>query len=1320
MTTLHPRSLYAYLFALMLFCTSAVLAQTRAELVLQTGHSKSVIAIALSPDGRFLASGSSDQTIKIWDTVNGSVLRTLIGHAKPVLAVAVSPDGRWIVSGSADASVRLWDVLTGESRVVGNHSGPVKDLAFSPDGRQLTSLGNNEVKLWDVTAGREIRSVKLGDDKNPQGGPIATAGEPMEFDQTATALSADGRFAAIGGGIYYKSGFMGYGGGVRSKPIKLIEIATGREITSLKLKGDMPNPTDLAFSPDGRLLVAKFTETNAAREKSGKTSVIVWEVATGREVKIFQTGDQYGTGGIAFSPDGKLLASRASKLNDSDVKDNTTLKDLGSGYITFFNVATWNQVRELKNTGIEFNIAIGFTATPLRFSPDGRVLAASLSQGVALYDTATGNRLRVLRTTEKASAVSAAPGASAQDELMRQQGIDPEQLRQAREMAGGIMDNLPQMSGMAMGRTATGSLINFSPDGRLLTSMGSSTTWDVVAGTPYQRPQPQNAEEAATMNPIDQSLFSPDSKLTASIYRGDGGSGVVIKDATTHRILRKIPIGKQVQIAPGAQNQKEFPSQISSIAFNARGVIVQYCDFKIPGSSSMLLGAFGGGGSTMDCHVALFDINTGQQLREIKLDKDNTSLFGNLTSLSPDGRFIISVAMDAGSSFSGLKPSLPSFGGLGRGGKVEMPKQQYKIRLTDLENGRKLWEIKAEGEMTGPPSFIFSPTGERLAVAGSEKNRQIVSLHDTASGRKVGALSTSGKKIATMNFSRDGKMLATTYADENSVTIWDAATGQQSRTLAHATTVSGVAFHPVRKLIATQGKDRNQYLWDLESGERLATLVNLDVLNEYGNDAEWLVVTPDGLFDGSPAAWQQIMWRFSQNTFDVGPVEIFFNELYHPGLLEEVFSGKRPKAPRDLQQLDRRQPGVKVGAGSTVSGEITTRTLTVKVEVVEAAADSKHPQGSGVRDVRLFRNGTLVKVWRGDVLNGQKQAILEATLPIVAGENRITAYAFNRDNVKSQDAVLTVTGSASLQRKGTAWVLAFGVNQYANAQYNLKYAVADATSFADEVKAQQLKLQGFERVELIQLLDAQATKANFLLALKRLAGGPSSTTAANVPEALSKLKPAQPEDAVLIYFAGHGTAQGARFYLVPHDLGYNGSRTALTGEAVKTILEHSISDLELESAVESLDAGHLLMVIDACNSGQALEAEEKRRGPMNSKGLAQLAYEKGMSILTAAQSFQAALEAAQLGHGYLTFALVEEGLKKGMADRDRKDGQVLVREWFNYAEERVPLMQEQNLGSRILLEEEKAKDPATARSVQRPRVFYRRESEARPLIVAKP
>jgi uncharacterized caspase-like protein len=226
------------------------------------------------------------------------------------------------------------------------------------------------------------------------------------------------------------------------------------------------------------------------------------------------------------------------------------------------------------------------------------------------------------------------------------------------------------------------------------------------------------------------------------------------------------------------------------------------------------------------------------------------------------------------------------------------------------------------------------------------------------------------------------------------------------------------------------------------------------------------------------------------------------------------------------------------------------------------------------------------------------------------------------------------------------------------------------------------------------------------------------------------LKATEPEDAVFIYFAGHGTAHGQRFYLIPHDLGYMGKRTELDAEGLRTMLEHSISDEELEQAVEGIDADKLLMVIDACNSGQALEAEERRRGPMNSKGLAQLAYEKGMYILTAAQGYQAALEVSQLGHGLLTYALVEEGLKQVAADSDPNDGQIVVREWFDYAMTRVPNMQLEKLkaardiGLKLSFIEPDAKPNSATPSAERlvtqtPRAFYRRESEDRPLIVAR-
>jgi len=321
---------------------------------------------------------------------------------------------------------------------------------------------------------------------------------------------------------------------------------------------------------------------------------------------------------------------------------------------------------------------------------------------------------------------------------------------------------------------------------------------------------------------------------------------------------------------------------------------------------------------------------------------------------------------------------------------------------------------------------------------------------------------------------------------------------------------------------------------------------------------------------------------------------------------------------------------------------------------------------------------------------------------------------------------MVVKGADSLKRPATLHLLIVGLNKYTNSAYDLKYAVADARAFGEEVERQQRKLGRFEQIEVTTLVDQEATKANVLYAFKRLSGEEAKAPEGS-PATLEKIKPAEPEDAVIVYYAGHGTAQDQRFYLIPHDLGYTGARTELDRAGLQAILTHSISDLELEQSFSRLDAGLVVMVIDACNSGQALEAEEKRRGPMNSKGLAQLAYEKGMYILTAAQSYQAALEAEQLGHGYLTFALVEEGLKSTAADDEPHDGQVMLREWLDYATERVPRMQEAKMketrgvgvGVAFVEGEQKITD-VDKRSVQRPRVFYRREEDTQPLVVARP
>jgi WD40 repeat protein/uncharacterized caspase-like protein len=1091
---------------------------------------------------------------------------------------------------------------------------------------------------------------------------------------STVAFSPDGRTLASGSADH---------------TIKLWDVASGHELRTLA--GHTDEVLSVAFSPDGKTLASG----------SADNTIKIWDITSGHELQNL-AGNLTGITSVAFTPDGRTLASGSFE-----------------GTIKLWNVANAAGIRKMDSTSPVLAVA---------FSSNGQTLASAHSDGsIKLWDTASGNELRSI-VGGKNSILSIA--FSPDGHLLASSGKEPainlwdvETGRTLRSLAG---------------HTDEVWSVAFSPGGRTLASGSRDATvkiWDVASGREL-RSLTGHTRWVRTV------AYSPDGRTIASgaldktIKLWDTKSWNELHDLTGHtEELRTMAISRDTRRFASAavwdSSIKLWDMPDGRRLHDVRGhteqvwVVAFSPDGKILASGSR------------DNTVKLWDVASGTELRTLTGHVNSV----DAVAFSLDGRMLASGSWDQTiklwdvpsgrelGTFSGHTGNVISVAFSPDGRALASGSDDKTIKIWDIGSGRELRTLS--GHESSVSSIAFSPDGRTLASAGSWDHT--VKLWDVASGNEllsVGhddvykpvAFNIDGQ--ALLGFSTDGKILASGDSD-GTVRLWDLARGTELRTLTgHTEAVISVAFSPDGRSLTSGSEDGTIKFWDVASGRELASLVTLD-------QNDWAVVAPDGLFDGSAGAWSKMLWRFGGNTFQVQPVESYFYEFFHPGLLTEVLNGNAPHAPMSIEQKDRRQPAVNILSSSQIAAiePNAGRTTPVRISVTEAPPDAAHEDlGSGAKDLRLFRNGSLVKIWHGDVLNGKTNVTLKTDITLVAGANHVSAYAFNRDNVKSTDASFLVTGADALKHKGTAYVLAVGINKYSAGALQLKFAVNDAVDFGETLQSEQAKLGEFSETRVVTLTDAEATKRNVLAALNRLAGIETDPVPPGAPVQIAKLRRVEPEDSVFIYFAGHGAAPGKeskRFYFIVQDFVPGASAN---NQKSSEALPGTINDLELGLIAEKIDAGNVVLVIDACQSGATLASDDPRQGPMNSQGLAQLAYEKGMYILAAAQADEAAKELSQYDHGLLTYALVEEGLKQGKADDDPKDGQILLPEWIDYTKIRLPQLQLDGMQRMASLGRSVSVTPGARergvvpmeRETQTPRIFYRRDPNAIPLVIAKP
>ena len=343
-------------------------------------NSSFIWSMALSFDGRLLATGDADGAVKLWQTGDWRQIRTLKGQNEHLHGLAFSPDGQRLASGDINGTICVWNVPTGKLLALLNHGEEVNSLVFSPNGNRLVSGGDPSIKVWDTATWKEFPA--------PRGHKRVVKG---------MAFSSDGRLLASGS---------------TDGTVKIWEVSTWQELWTLAPHLGMV--LDVAFSPDGsQIAAASGNYFNTGDD----CEIKIWNAATG---KLMQTlgGHNGGVFKLAFSPDGKRLATTGAE--DATIKiwdvangiealtlrghsdapwgiafsrDGRSLYSAGADH----TIRVWNGAPSADESGTCLRTFAGHKAriSSVAFDFDGhRLASASYDHSIKIWDVGTGQELR--------------------------------------------------------------------------------------------------------------------------------------------------------------------------------------------------------------------------------------------------------------------------------------------------------------------------------------------------------------------------------------------------------------------------------------------------------------------------------------------------------------------------------------------------------------------------------------------------------------------------------------------------------------------------------------------------------------------------------------------------------------------------------------------------------------------------------------------------------------------------------------------------------------------------------------------------------------
>ena len=714
------------------------------------GHFDWVASVSWSPDGKRVVTGSGDRTVRIWDVRSGKELYGLEGHTDWVSSVSWSPDGKRVVTASGDLTVRIWDVESGEElKKLEGHTDWVGSVSWSPDGKRIvTGSGDRTVRIWDVESGEELKKLDGHSDSVRE-----------------VSWSPDGKRIVTGS---------------NDKSARTWDVKSGEELK--KLKGHSDSVRSVSWSPDGKRVVAGL----------GDRTVRIWDVEGGKELRILE-GHNGTVSSVSWSLDGKRLAtgSEDHSVRIWDVESGEELKKLEGHSDSVLSVvwgpegkrlATSSGDRSVRiwdvESGEELKLLEGSRVpiSSVAWSPDGKqVVTGSYTNFATIWDIESGIELKQL--DGHSGAVTSASWSPDGKRVVT--GSYDEHIRIWDVESG---EELKKMEGYNKGLLYS---VSWSPDGKRLASGSDDKSvriWDVESGEELKKLEGHSGA-------VNSVAWSPDGKR---VVTGSGDRTVRIWDVRS---------GKELY---GLEGHTDW---VSSVSWSPDG--------------KRVVTASG------DLTVRIWDVESGEELKKLE---GHTDWVGSV-SWSPDGKRIVTGSGDRTvriwdvesgeelKKLDGHSDSVREVSWSPDGKRIVTGSNDKSARTWDVKSGEELKKLK--GHSDSVRSVSWSPDGKRVVAGLGDRT---VRIWDVEGGKELRILEGHNGTVSSVSWSLDGKRLAT-GSEDHSVRIWDVESGEELKKLeGHSDSVLSVVWGPEGKRLATSSGDRSVRIWDVESGEELKLL----------------------------------------------------------------------------------------------------------------------------------------------------------------------------------------------------------------------------------------------------------------------------------------------------------------------------------------------------------------------------------------------------------------------------------------------------------------------------------------------------------------